>query len=245
MLSPSAPGAPGETVFLDLGDDHQDQTETTVAATSTTIGPATGGLGGIAGYYMSSLEVQGLQPTITDLKVTMDLANNGTDPVTVAVISPVGLTVPDLPNLFQIQPGEHFVGSFDQNASTPITEATSLSVSGTYVPEQFFTDPPAHIDGPDPNGTWGLVFIGSASDIAQLDLKSWSLTITHADPTTVTDAGGNYAFTGLAPGSYQVERCSCPTTSRHTRRRGPQSRSLSRTGRLLAGSTLASSRHPT
>ena len=205
VLSPGAPGVPGETVFLDLDHDHQDQTVTTVAATSTAIGPATGGLGGIAGYYMSSLQVQGLQPTITDLKVTMDLANNSPDPVTVAVISPLGLSVPDLPNLFQIQPGEHFVGSFDENASTPITEATGLSVSGTYVPEQFFSDPPAHINGTDPNGTWGLVFIGSPDDIAQLDLKSWSLTITTPDPTAVTDAGGNYAFTGLAPGSYQVE----------------------------------------
>jgi hypothetical protein len=174
------------------------------------MGPALGGLGGIAGYYMSSLQVQGLQPTISDLKVTMDLTNNGTDPVTVGVISPVGLSVPDLPNLFQIQPGEHFVGSFGQNAATPITEATGLQVSGTYVPENFFSDPPAHINGTDPNGTWGLVFIGSASDIAQLDLKSWSLTITTPDPTTVTDAGGNYAFTGLAPGSYQVETLLAP-----------------------------------
>jgi hypothetical protein len=210
VLSPSAPGVPGESVFLDLNNDHQDEAVTTVAATSINIGPATGGLGGIAGYYMSSLKVQGLQPSITDLKVTMDLANNGTDPVTVAIISPVGLTVPDLPNLFQIQPGEHFVGSFDQNAATPITEATSPSVAGTYVPEQFFSDPPAHINGTDPNGTWGLVFIGSASDIAQLDLKSWSLTITTSDPTAVTDAGGNYAFTGLAPGSYQVETLLAP-----------------------------------
>jgi hypothetical protein len=210
VLSPGTPGVPGETVFLDLSHDHQDQSVTTVAAASTAIGPATGGLGGIAGYYMSSLQVKGLQPTITDLKVTMDLANNGTNPVTVAVISPVGLSVPDLPNLFQIQPGEHFVGSFALNGSTPITEATGLSVSGTFIPEQFFSDPPAHINGTDPNGTWGLVFIGSAGDISHLDLKSWSLTITTPDPTAVTDAGGHYAFTGLAPGTYQVETLLAP-----------------------------------
>ena len=78
-----------------------------------------------------------------------------------AVISPVGMTVPDLPNLFQIQPGEHFAGSFALNASTPITEATGLSVTGTFIPEQFFSDPPAHINGTDPNGTWGLVFFGA------------------------------------------------------------------------------------
>jgi hypothetical protein len=214
VLSPAAPGVAGQTVFLDLANDHQDQMVTTVAAPSTTIGPATGAL---TGFYMSSLQVQGLQPTISNLKVTMDLANNGTNPITVAVISPVGLTVPDLPTLFQIQPGEHFVGSFDQNAAVPITEAASSGlVTGTYVPENFFSDPPAHVNGTDPNGTWGLIFESassaplSSSDIAQLDLKSWSLTFTTPDPTTVTDAGGNYAFTGLAPGSYQVETLLAP-----------------------------------
>src|SRR5262249_29133910 len=86
--STRAPGVAGESVFLDLNHDHQDRDVTTVAAASTAIGPATGGLGGIAGYYMSALNVVGLQPEITDLKVTMDLVNNGTNPVTVAVISP-------------------------------------------------------------------------------------------------------------------------------------------------------------
>jgi hypothetical protein len=208
--SPGAPGVPGATVFLDLDHDHRDQTVTTVAAASTAIGPATGGLGGIAGYYMSSLKVAGLASTITDLKVGIDLANNGPNPVTVAVISPVGLSVPNLPNLFQIGPGEHFAGTFALDGATPITEATGPFVSGTFLPEQFFSDPPAHINGTDPNGTWGLVFVGSQDDIAQLDLKRWSLTITTPDPTAVTDASGNYAFTGLAPGSYQVDLLPAP-----------------------------------
>src|SRR5689334_19991418 len=33
VLSPGAPGVPGETVFLDLDHNHRDQSVTTVAAT--------------------------------------------------------------------------------------------------------------------------------------------------------------------------------------------------------------------
>ena len=167
-LSTGAPGVPGETVFLDLGHNHQDQVSTTVPATSLAFAPAPASLTGILGpTYMSSLPVQGLQPDIASLTVTMDVTNNSPDPITVAVISPVGLTVPDLPTLFQINPGEHFDGSFAMDAQTPITEATGSSVTGTYVPENFFGDPPAHVDGTDPNGTWGLVFIGGRGDITR------------------------------------------------------------------------------
>jgi hypothetical protein len=135
-LPAGAAGVPGETVFLDLAHDHQDQSATTVAATSTAIVPVTGQLGGVAaGTKSSSLQVQGLPGTITDLTVTMDLANNGKSPVTVALISPVGQTVPNLPNLFQILPGEHFVGSFNQNATTPVTLAPRPLAPGTYIPE--------------------------------------------------------------------------------------------------------------
>ena len=89
------------------------------------------------------------------------------------------------------------------NASTPITEATGSSISGTYIPEQFFNDPSAYIDGTDPNGTWGLLFLG-ASVVIQLVLQSWSLTITTPDPIAVTNGSGNYSFTGLASGTYEV-----------------------------------------
>ena len=87
------------------------------------------------------------------------------------------------------------------NASTPITEATGPNISGTYVPEQFFNEPFAYINGTDPNGTWGLLFPGAQGDIT---IQSWSLTITTPDPIAVTDGSGNFSFSGLAPGTYEV-----------------------------------------
>ncbi|MFO0910364.1 MAG: FG-GAP-like repeat-containing protein [Isosphaeraceae bacterium] len=198
----NALGVPGETVYLDLGIDQQPQNVTTVDAKSTELVATTGQLGGIAAdSKSSSLQVTGLLGTITHLRVTMDLTNNGASPVNVALISPVGQTVPNLPNLFQIQPGEHFVGSFDDSAQTPVTLAPRPLSPGTYLPEQFFRSPPSHIDGTSPNGTWGLVFFGDSTGLV---LKSWSLTITTPDPSTTTDARGNYAFYGLAPDTYHV-----------------------------------------
>ncbi len=237
-----APGVAGETVFLDLGGNHQDRAVTTVAAPSNAIVPATGQLGGIAaGAGVSTLQVAGLPATLTGLKVTMDLANNGTSPVTVGVISPVGQTVSNFPTLFQIQPGEHFVGSFDPGAATPVTLARRPLAPGTYAPEQFFGDPQAHVLGTDPNGDWGLVFVGDRSGLV---LSGWSLALTTPDPATRTDALGGYRFTGLAAGPTRSRRSPRPARRRRARPAGRPGRSGSTTARPRPASISASRRLP-
>ena len=155
-------GVAGETVFLDLNGDHaRDTTKTTVVATSTTISLAPGQVGAVGGGYASLLPVSGLPARISDLQVNMDLTNNGSDPVTVGVISPLGLTVPNLPTLFEIQPGEHFVGSFDASAATPVTlaarplaPARSSPSSRSPTPPRTFTT--ATLTGP---GAWSFLAI--------------------------------------------------------------------------------------
>jgi hypothetical protein len=201
--SPGAAGVSGESVYLDLNHDHQDQDVTTFSDKAPSILPASGALSGL--YVSSPLNVQGLQPSVTDVIVSMGLTNNSPDPILVDLLSPVGASVPDAPNLFVINPGTTFNGSFAMNASTPISEVTGSNITGSYIPYQFFNDPPGHIDGTNPNGHWSLLFFAyTASDAAALNLQSWTLTITTPDPITTTDAGGNYSFTGLAPGTYQV-----------------------------------------
>ena len=57
----------------------------------------------------------------------------------------------------------------------------------------------------NPNGTWGLIFFAdNPGDNQYLTLHSWSLTFTAPNISTVTDAQGNYSFTGLPAGTYTV-----------------------------------------
>ncbi len=202
------PGVGGATVYLDLNHDHQnDSTTVTVTPTSLALSPSPGELGAVAGGLASTLQVLGFPAKISDLQVNLDLVDNqpaGSAPVSVNVVSPLGITVPDLPTLMNIQAGQTFNGSFDASGALPITLATPAGgvITGTYQPQNSFTEPPAHIYDGNPNGTWGLVFFG---DTTNLDLVSWSLTFKVPDPSTKTDASGNYSFTGLAPGSYNVE----------------------------------------
>jgi hypothetical protein len=198
---PSNLGLAARVVYLDLNHDGKlDNVTNTVAATSTAITTSPGPLGSFGGQQ-SSLQAQNLPGNLVNLGVTMDLTNNGSSPVVVAVVSPVGLTVPNLPNLFSIQPGEHFVGTFDGNSPNPVDSAPRPLAPGTYAPEQSFATPLSYIDGTNPNGTWGLVFFG---DTSKINLKSWSLTFTTTEPTATTAADGSYSFQGLTAGTYDV-----------------------------------------
>ena len=147
------------------------------------------------------------------MAVTIDLSlsANAALPVTVALFSPTGLTVPALPTLFNIAPGEHFVGTFDDNAAAAFTiQATQqpnavVQPSGSIQPQQLLDDASSVIYNGNPNGTWGLAFFAdNFGDDQYLTLNKWSLTFTAPNISTVTDSQGNYSFTGLQPGSYTV-----------------------------------------
>ncbi len=201
IRQPDEVGLSARIAYLDLNHNGVfDTVTTTRAAPSTAIAVAPGALGSFGGF-MSALQAQNLPGKLVNLAVTMDLTNTGTDDVVVAVISPTGLTVPNLPNLFTIRPGEHFVGTFDGKSTTAVATAPRPLPPGTYAPEQSFATPLSYINGTDPNGTWGLVFFG---DTSALDLKSWSLAFTTTEPSASTDAQGLYSFEGLAAGTYDV-----------------------------------------
>jgi hypothetical protein len=203
VLSPSNAGVAGESVYLDLNNDHQDQDVTTLTGPAAVVPLSSSSpVNFLNPALVSSIQVQGLQSNITDLTLSMDVTSTVPYQITVVLVSPVAKMNFDFPSVFQLNPGQTFNGTFADNALTGIAEATGSNITGTYTPEQFFNEPFSYIDGTNPNGDWDLVFIGAQA--GQISLQSWSMTVTTPDPIAVTDGSGNYSFTGLAPGTYQV-----------------------------------------
>jgi subtilisin-like proprotein convertase family protein len=87
----------------------------------------------------------------------------------------------------------------DDTAATPITLG-SAPFTGSFRPQGQLSS----LVGQSANGTWTL----EVDDTGAPDngtLLNWSLTLGLAnEPISVSDANGAYAFTNLAPGSYQV-----------------------------------------
>jgi CARDB len=210
-------GLAAQTVFLDLNHNGKFGSTVSPFTANTPISGSTGtsldgfmaeltsfGFGAVVG---SAVTAQNLPSTFQDVSVGMTLVNNSPDPIFVNLVSPLDQNIPNLPILFTIQPGQTFDGAFDGNSTNLITLAPNLTqpgstISGTFAPQQAFTNPQFGINNSNPNGDWGLVFYGgTASDYNQLSLTNFSLNFTIPEPNTQTDAAGNYSLTGLPSGT--------------------------------------------
>ena len=119
------------------------------------------------------------------------------------MIAPDGRTV----NLFTNVggSGDNFSGTtLDDAAATAITAGTA-PFSGTFQPQQ----PLALLNGATPNGTWTLRIVDTGPQDAGT-LNSWSIQLTTGDDSRVTDASGNYQFTALAAGTYNIREVNQP-----------------------------------
>ena len=83
----------------------------------------------------------------------------------------------------------------------------SAPFAGSFQPEGLLSD----FDGEDPNGTWMLEVTDDAGGDTGT-LNSWSITLTYgSEPSTQTDAIGEYGFTGLpSPATYVVREVLLP-----------------------------------
>jgi len=183
------PGLEGWTIFLDQDRDGlRDDGTTTVASANV---PMTIPDNATATSY---LIVSGLSGRITDLDVTLDISHTWDDDLRAELIGPDGTRV----RLFTYVGGDgmDFANTtLDDEADTPI-EWGVAPLAGSFRPEQ----PLSVFDGYNPNGRWMLEI---ADDYAgdEGTLNGWSLAVTAAEIATTTDADGNYALSGLTPGT--------------------------------------------
>ncbi len=211
------PGLSGAPVFLDLNHNgKQDGADLTfnAPASALAIGPDPDGFG-VSASGPLAVSIPANQPDqVQHVRVGLDVNNATGDTVIAALFSPTGVAQGNGPYLVFLAPGEHFSGTLDDQAAQRVPApgfnlpATATTVTGTYQPDQLTTDAPfsSLIYQNAPDGNWYIFFLDTANGSVQsgFTLNSWSLTFNVPEPGTVTDASGNYSFTGLAPGSYDV-----------------------------------------
>jgi subtilisin-like proprotein convertase family protein len=147
--------------------------------------------------------VSGFTGNVLDVNVTLDITHPRDSDLTITLISPNNTSIVLASHVGGN--GANFTGTtFDDSATLSITNALALAVaapfSATFQPANAI----ALLKGFAANGTWKLKVVDNIAGASGGILNSWSLQITAGDPSTTSDASGNYQFTNLATGSYKI-----------------------------------------
>ena len=189
------PGVDGWTIYIDENNNGVlDSIPLYKIVGSTDIPKTIPDLGTVT----SSLDVSGLTSRLINMSVTLDISHTFDADLDVFLISPSGTRVELFTDIGG--GGDNFTNTtLADVATTSITSGTA-PFTGSFKPEGTL----AALNGENPNGTWKLeVSDDSLADVGTLN--SWSLTlISAAEPSTQTDAKGDYIFTGLKAGTYNV-----------------------------------------
>jgi hypothetical protein len=203
------PALAGATVFLDQNHDGRvDSRDVTFTPAQNAIQADPLGLAERIGFPLpgtAPLTVAGLPAQINHVRFNLDVDYTGSATVLVVLLSPLGIQDVAGPNVFFLKHGDHFAGTFDDQAAVS-ADAVSSPFIGSFRPYAAFTDPNSHFYESSPNGQWDVLFESDSGDITGLTLNSWSLTFSVLDLSTQTDAAGQYSLSapGLADGSYQL-----------------------------------------
>jgi len=148
----------------------------------------------------SELTVSGFQDTLTDVNVTLNISHTFDPDLTVVLTSPSGTSVQlfSMAGLLGATYANFSNTTLDDEAGTWILLG-SAPFAGSYQPDEAL----AAFDGEDPNGVWTLEITDDWQG-NEGTLNSWSLTLASVEPSTQTNAEGQYWFTGLWPGTYIV-----------------------------------------
>jgi subtilisin-like proprotein convertase family protein len=147
----------------------------------------------------SDLVVTDFGTTVSDLTVTLDISHGQVGDLDIALVSPTGTRV-DLASGVGGSGDDFTNTTFDSTASTLISDGTA-PFTGVFEPEGDLT----LFDGEAADGIWKLEITDSGSLISG-SLTSWSIAMTGAniEPWTITSETGEYWFTELPNGPYDV-----------------------------------------
>jgi subtilisin-like proprotein convertase family protein len=218
------PGLAAATVFLDLNHDGRLDTNTTTLNPTDTPQPIPD-----VGPASSTIVASGLVGAVTHVSVTLNIAHTFDSDLIITLLGPGEQRIV-LVNR-RGGSGQNFTNTvFDDSAANPISSG-SAPFTGTYQPET----PLAVLIGSNPNGAWTL----QVQDMALNDagtIQSWSLSLTTTEPSTTTDANGNYVFAGLPVGTYTVR--AAPGASAMQTTANPPATTISTSGTAAAGGTF-------
>ncbi|MFO0788304.1 MAG: proprotein convertase P-domain-containing protein [Pirellulales bacterium] len=195
-------GLPGWTIYLDENNNGILDTVTTPQQTVTVPAPVVPQPLTDNATTKNELFFSG-NGVVSDINVTLDINHTYDSDLDVYLISPSGTRVKLFADIGGA--GDHFHGTtLDDAAATGIAQ-NSAPFTGTFRPQE----PLSVLNGQQAHGTWQLeITDDSVGDTGVLN--SWSVTITtpgsvvFLEPTTVTDADGNYSFADLPAGLYHV-----------------------------------------
>ena len=147
----------------------------------------------------SQIVVSGFDGTVSDVNVTVDIDHTYDEDLAVTLEAPDGT---EITLFYRVGgSGDGFDGTtLDDQATIPISQG-SAPFSGIYQPQQSLST----FNGTAPNGTWTL----HVTDLNEGDtgsLNDWSLEITAAEPIATTNVDGEYSFSLLEPGTYDVRQ---------------------------------------
>lgn len=188
------PGLSGWSVYRDLNNNGvQDVASLTTLNSTDTPRTITDP------NIKSPIVISGLSGVIVDINITVNISHLAVGELNLALLPPTG--TPVILTQFLGGTGDNFTNTvFDDEAATYVTSA-SAPFTGSFKP--YFSL--SQLDGVTPNGTWQL----RIDDIASGNmgtLLSWSIQVSYGnpDPTTVTDANGNYTFFSSGNGTHHV-----------------------------------------
>ncbi|MEE8451478.1 MAG: GEVED domain-containing protein, partial [Thermoguttaceae bacterium] len=188
---PPEPGLPGWTIYL----DHNDNGSLEPVSTTTVVGTA-GAIPDLNTATFTTLSAFGLAGPLVDVNVHLNISHPFSPHLDAFLVSPSGTRVELMSH---VGSGASFINTvLDDEATTRIFDGSS-PFTGSFQPEGMLSA----FDGEDPNGTWILV-ISDLVPFSVGELTSWTLELTTGEQSTVTDADGNYRFTGLRPDTYLV-----------------------------------------